>query len=84
MTRHGPVLNLAGPKLSGVLLLFLFFLSGSAGLIYETVWNRLLVLKMGNTAYALGAILTVFMGGLALGSWIGGRIAGRTQNPVRL
>ena len=71
MKRNVQVLNRTGPRLSGLLLLFLFFLSGSAGLIYETVWNRILVLKMGNTAYALGAILTVFMGGLALGSWIG-------------
>jgi len=83
VTRHVQELNRAGRRLSGLILLFLFFLSGSAGLIYETVWNRLLVLKMGNTAYALGAILTVFMGGLALGSWIGGRIAGRIKNPVR-
>ena len=34
-------------------LITLFFVSGAASLVYEAVWNRLLVLQMGNTAYAL-------------------------------
>ena len=52
-----------------------FFATGCAGLIYEILWNRTLVLLMGNTAYALATLLTVFMGGLALGAWLGGRVA---------
>ena len=65
-------------------LISLFFVSGAASLIYEAVWNRLLVLQMGNTAYALTTILTVFMGGLALGSQLGGRVASRLRNPLRV
>jgi spermidine synthase len=64
-------------------LIVLFFVSGAASLVYEAVWNRLLVLQMGNTAYALTTILTVFMGGLALGSHLGGRVAARLRNPLR-
>ena len=64
-------------------LLTLFFLSGAASLVYEAVWNRLLVLQMGNTAYSLTTILTVFMGGLALGSFVGGRVASRLDDPLR-
>lgn len=64
-------------------LITLFFVSGAASLMYEAVWNRLLVLQMGNTAYALTTILTVFMGGLALGSHLGGRVASRLRNPLR-
>lgn len=52
-----------------------FLATGLAGLIYEIAWNRWLTLLMGNTSYALGSLLTVFMGGLALGAWIGGRWA---------
>lgn len=52
-----------------------FFATGFAGLIYEITWNRWLTLLMGNTSYALGSLLTVFMGGLALGAWAGGRWA---------
>ena len=55
-----------------------------AALIYEVVWNRMLVVQMGNTTYSLTTILTVFMGGLALESCVGGRLAGRVTNVVRL
>ena len=44
----------------------------------------MLVLRMGNTAYSLATILAVFMGGLALGSYLGGRLARRVRNPVRV
>ncbi|MEC9374484.1 MAG: fused MFS/spermidine synthase [Planctomycetota bacterium] len=59
-----------------------FFVSGAASLIYQVVWNRMLSLQMGSTAYALATILTVFMGGLALGSFLGGRFSGRIRNPL--
>ncbi|MCB9838158.1 MAG: fused MFS/spermidine synthase [Phycisphaeraceae bacterium] len=61
----------------------LFFCSGAAGLVYEVLWSRMLTLEMGSTAYALATILTVFMGGLALGSAIGGRFGARIANPLR-
>ena len=55
----------------------LFVLSGAAGLIYEVVWARELVLVFGNTSQAVSTILTGFFGGLAVGSFFGGRIADR-------
>ncbi len=62
---------------------FLFFLiSGATGLIYEVVWTRLLTLVMGNTHYSVATVLTSFMGGLALGSYLGGRIIDRRFNPL--
>jgi len=51
-----------------------FFVSGATGLIYEVVWTRLLTLVMGNTHYSIATVLTAFMGGLALGSYTGGRV----------
>lgn len=59
-------------------------LSGAAGLIFEVVWARQLVLVFGNTTQAISAILTGFFGGLAAGSWIGGRLADRVYRPLRL
>ena len=51
-----------------------FFVSGSAGLIHEVVWTRLLGHLFGVTEMAVATTLAAFMGGLALGSvWIGGR-----------
>ncbi|MBM4081671.1 MAG: hypothetical protein FJ278_18350, partial [Planctomycetes bacterium] len=51
-----------------------FFLSGACGLIYEVVWMRLLGLLMGHTVHSVTTVLTAFMGGLALGSYLAGRI----------
>jgi spermidine synthase len=51
----------------------LFFLSGLCGLIYEVIWNRMLVLIMGNTTLATSTILASFMAGLGLGSYFWGR-----------
>ena len=58
-------------------------LSGAAGLIYEIVWSRQLVLVFGNTTQAVSAILTGFFGGMAIGAAIGGRIADRVRSPLR-
>jgi spermidine synthase len=55
----------------------LFFFSGLSALIYEVSWLRVLSLTFGNTAQATICVLAVFLGGLALGSWLGGRLADR-------
>jgi spermidine synthase len=59
-----------------------FFLSGCSGLIYQTVWVRMLTRYLGATTYATATVLTVFMAGLALGSYLGGRYADRTRRPL--
>src|ERR687891_2038243 len=62
----------------------LFVLSGAAGLIYEIVWSRQLVLVFGNTTQAVSAILTGFFGGMAIGAAVGGRVADRVRSPLRM
>jgi spermidine synthase len=66
------------------LVLAIFILSGAAGLMYEVVWSRQLVLVFGNTTQAVSTILTGFFGGMALGSFLGGRLADRVRSPLRL
>jgi spermidine synthase len=61
-----------------------FFFSGCAGLIYEVCWIRKASLVFGSSNYAMSTILAVFFLGLALGSYIFGRIAQRTEHPLRL
>jgi spermidine synthase len=52
---------------------FLFFLiSGFCGLLYEVVWTRLAMASFGVTTTVVSVVLSVFMAGLALGSWIAG------------
>src|SRR5687768_11652723 len=65
-------------------ILGIFVLSGAAGLIYEIVWSRQLVLVFGNTTQAVSAILTGFFGGMAIGAAVGGRVADRVRSPLRM
>ena len=66
------------------LILALFVGSGAAGLVYQVVWSRELVLVFGNTTQAVATIVTAFMAGLGFGSLIGGRWANRSRQPLRL
>jgi spermidine synthase len=52
----------------------LFYLSGIAGLIYQTLWLRRLSVVFGVTVYAASTVLAAFMAGLALGSALSERV----------
>ncbi len=66
------------------LLFVCFFLSGAAALIYEVVWMRMLTQIFGSSAYAVATVLAAFMAGLALGSYVFGRLARSDRNLLRL
>jgi len=51
-------------------LFALFAVSGFAGLIYESIWTQYLKLFLGHAAYAQALVLAIFMGGMAVGSFI--------------
>ncbi|MCK4579290.1 MAG: hypothetical protein KAU50_10900, partial [Candidatus Marinimicrobia bacterium] len=51
---------------------------------YEVIWLRQLNLIFGVTSAALAIVLAAFMGGLALGSYIFGRVADKLRNPLIL
>ncbi len=65
-------------------LLVLFFISGFAGLIYEVLFARILALTFGGQATATYTVLAVYMGGMALGAWLGGKIAQKRADTVLL
>jgi predicted membrane-bound spermidine synthase len=54
----------------------LFFVSGFCGLLYQVVWTRLAFASFGITMPVLSVVISVFMLGLALGSWAAGRFVG--------
>ncbi|MGH0035404.1 MAG: fused MFS/spermidine synthase [Myxococcota bacterium] len=62
----------------------LFFLSGAAGLVYQVLWMRSLGLFFGSDMYGVSIILSTFMGGLAIGSLAGGRLAEWSWRPLML
>ncbi|MCK6504878.1 fused MFS/spermidine synthase [Myxococcota bacterium] len=63
-------------------LLPLFVLSGATSLVYQTLWVRALHLVVGTSQVAVATVLAAFMTGLALGGFLGGRLADRARRPV--
>jgi spermidine synthase len=65
-----------------MILFFAFFLSGMSGLIFQIVWVRMLTRYLGSTTSATATVLCVFMGGLALGAFAGGKLSDRLKKPL--
>lgn len=80
--------SIPGPTEAGSRLmpwaLLLFLGSGFSALIYELVWFQLLELVVGSSAVSLGILLSVFMGGLGLGSLLLAKLAPEREHPFRV
>src|SRR5262245_39205954 len=71
--------------------LVLTVLTGAAALVYEVVWQKYLAILLGSHGEATAAVLALFLGGLAAGYAIFGRLtrrlvarSRRTGAPARL
>lgn len=71
-------------KLETKAVLTAFAVSGGAALIYEVIWTRALSIVLGSTVYALSTMLSTFMGGLAIGAFLGGKLSDRCKNHLFL
>ena len=65
-------------------LLPIFFISGVAGLTFETLWFRLAGLSLGNSVWSASLVLAAFMAGLTLGNGLVARFHSRVEHPIRL
>src|SRR5215203_6702880 len=65
-----------------LLILLLFFTSGSCALIYQVLWLRKLGLVFGVTVFAASTVWACFMFGLAVGSLLAGRFGDRLRRPL--
>ncbi len=74
-----PVKFDVGSRIAG-----LFVLSGFAGLVYQVLFSKALALTFGSTSTATYTVLATYMGGMALGAWLGGAIASKRANPLVL
>lgn len=61
------------PQLLKKILFVLFFLSGFCCLLYQVIWVRIAYASFGVITPVLSVIISVFMLGVALGSFWGGR-----------
>ncbi|MDO4427240.1 MAG: phosphatase PAP2 family protein [Moraxella sp.] len=59
-----------------------FVTSGFAGLLYEVVYAKSLAITFGSTSLASYTVLVTYMGGMALGAWIGGIFADKVKKPL--
>ena len=66
------------------IILLGFCLSNMAALIYQISWTKSLSYIFGTSIYASGTVIACFMAGLAIGSFIFGKQADKSSNPVRL
>lgn len=64
------------------LLALVFFLSGAAGLVFETLWFRQAGLAFGNSFWASSIVLSSYMAGLALGNLGVARLGARVRRPL--
>lgn len=62
-------------------VVLLFFFSGASSLIYQVIWTRQMVFIFGSSTFASATVLSAFMGGLALGSYLAAKFADRIKNP---
>ena len=78
--------NISGNSTQRVLFLVLvcFFLSGLSSLIYQVLWTKMIVKIIGSAPFAVAIVLTIFMGGLGLGSFFAARIIDRIKAPAML
>ena len=60
----------------------LFFFSGFASLVYQVIWMRHLALFFGSDVYSTTISLSVFMGGLSLGSYAAENIVDRLKKTL--
>ncbi|MFC1573928.1 fused MFS/spermidine synthase [Candidatus Latescibacterota bacterium] len=66
------------------ILYVIFFFAGASSLAYQIIWIRLFGLIFGGTEVSMSVVVAVFMGGLALGSYVIGNYAVTSKNRVRL
>lgn len=81
MTNDRPV-SQANKAVVVLLIALIFLATGASGLIYQVVWQRYFLNTFGATIYSVSAVLSAFMGGLALGSVIIGRLADKMRRPL--
>ena len=67
-----------------MLVPLLFFLSGTAALVLETVFLRQMTWVAGSAVTATSLVLAAFMAGLAVGAALLGRLADRVRRPLAL
>lgn len=76
--------NKSALRTLGLVLAFLYLISGAASLAYEILWTRMLSLQFGVSIFGVVVTVTAYMAGLGVGSFIGVHWSCLTTRPLRL
>ena len=74
----------SGVRLTTLLVCLVFFLSGFSALVYQVVFSKILSYTFGSNSSAVYSILATYMGGMAIGAWLGGRIVLLKKPPLAI
>ena len=69
-------------RIAGWILCAVFFVSGAAALVFESLWFRQAGLAFGNSVWASTVVLSSFMAGIALGNALAVRFGAGIRRPV--
>jgi len=83
-TQQSQPLSNYNTRFVGFAILVLFLCSGMTGLIYQVIWSRMIVKVVGAAPFAISIVLTVFMGGLGLGSYLAGKYIDQIKKSSQL
>ena len=75
--------SLSPPLYRRGLLFSLFFISGFCGLLYQIIWMRIAFISFGIILPVVSVVISVFMFGLSMGSWMGGKILPYLKNKTK-
>ena len=69
----------AGDMAISRVALTLYAIAGGVALGYEVVWTQAIGQFVSTRAFAFSIVLAVYLTGLAIGGWVGARLAGRVR-----
>jgi predicted membrane-bound spermidine synthase len=69
-------------RIASLLLPIVFFLSGSAALLYQLAWQRSLLLIYGSNIESVAVVVSAFLVGLGIGGISGGAISTQKKLPL--
>ena len=71
------------PRMIRPIALLLTVLTGFSGLVYQVAWQKYLAILLGSHSEAVAAVLAIFLGGLAAGYALFGRVTRRFVERAR-
>lgn len=69
-------------NINRTLVISLFFISGFAAIVYQVLFSKILAHIFGSMASATYTVLATYMGGMAIGAWLGGLVIRSRKQPL--